>query len=43
MFILTVRQWKSDIEIEADIELVDSAQLELSQNSLKSGKTYVIT
>ena len=43
MFILTVRQWKSDIEIEADIELVDSAQLELSQYSLKSGKTYVIT
>ena len=36
-------QWKSDIEIEADIDLVDSAQLELPKNSLQGGKTYVIT
>ena len=36
-------QWRSDIEIEADIDLVDSAQLELPKNSLQGGKTYVIT
>ena len=28
-------QWRSDIEIEADIDLVDSAQLELPKNSLQ--------
>jgi len=36
-------QWRSDIEIEADIDLVDSAQLELPKNSLQGGKTYIIT
>ena len=36
-------QWRSDIEIEADIDLVDSAHLELPKNSLQGGKTYVIT
>ena len=28
-------QWKSDIEIDADIDLVDSSQLELPKNSLQ--------